>query len=454
MFTTPGQDRTLWAILIQSLETGETLYRLNSSKLMMPASNMKIVTLSAAAERLGWDYRFDTSVMTSGRVDQDGVLHGDLVVRGTGDPSINGRSGSSTRVFEDWAEQLWQAGIRGIDGSIVGDDNAFDDEPLGAGWAWDYLGYGYAAPIGALQYNEDVVEVAIRAGAGAGDPVRLELRSADSGLELVNRVVTAAEGSAVTVDLRRLPGTDRLEVAGSVPAGTPEFTETASVDNPTEFFARAFRSALIARGIAVGGSAVDIDRLPDVPDLSTARVLVSHQSPSLSELATVLMKVSQNLYADTLLKTLGRRDGVGTAEGGRKVVREVLGSWGISADDLVMYDGSGLSRYNYVTADTLVRILRQMYSDPRHREPFMATLPIAAQDGSLAGRLKGTAAEGNVRAKTGSISNVRSLTGFVRTADGEMLAFSILANHFNAPQSSIDALTDRAVERLANFTRK
>lgn len=448
------QRHTSWAILVQSLESGDTLYRLNASKLMMPASNMKIVTLAAAAERLGWDYRFETSVITSAPLRDDGALEGDLIVRGSGDPSIGRAPSETASVLDTWAETLWNAGIRRVDGAIVGDDNAFDDETLGAGWAWDYLGYGYAAPVGALQYHEDLADLVVRAGSSAGASVHLELRPVDCGLELVNRVVTAPAGSVPSIDLRRLPGSPRIEVTGSVPAGSTEFTETVSVDNPTEFFARALRAALMARGIEVRGNAIDIDDLSSPLDTSGARVLVSYRSPTLSELATVLMKVSQNLYADTLLKTLGRREGTGTAEGGRKVIREVLDTWGISPDDLVIYDGSGLSRYNYVTADLLVAILRHLYDDPRHRDPFMATLPIAAQDGSLANRFKGSKAEGNLLAKTGSIANVRCLSGYVRTADGEWLAFAILANHFNSPQASIDELTDRIVERLALVRRK
>ena len=152
-----------WAVLVQSLESGAVLYERNASKLMMPASNMKVVTLSAAAERLGWDYRYRTSLLTSAPI-EDGTLRGDLEVVGSGDPTINGRGGSPTRVFESWADQLRAAGIRKIDGRIVANAGAFEPETLGAGWAWDYLGYGYAAGVSALQYNEDVATVTIGPG--------------------------------------------------------------------------------------------------------------------------------------------------------------------------------------------------------------------------------------------------------------------------------------------------
>ena len=166
------------------------------------------------------------------------------------------------------------------------------------------------------------------------------------------------------------------------------------------------------------------------------------------------MKVSQNLYAETFLKTLGGQTARGNTVAWREVVRAVLTSWGISPDAYVQYDGSGLSRYNYVTADMLVAILTRMHRDPKHTERFKATLPMAGRDGSLAQRMKGSRAENNARAKTGSSSNVRALSGYVTTLDGELLAFSIIANHFHLPQSAIDAVTDLAVERLANFTRQ
>jgi D-alanyl-D-alanine carboxypeptidase/D-alanyl-D-alanine-endopeptidase (penicillin-binding protein 4) len=175
----------------------------------------------------------------------------------------------------------------------------------------------------------------------------------------------------------------------------------------------------------------------------------------LREIAAVLMKVSQNMYAESLLKALGAsRDGLGTAEGGRTAIRSTLQAWGIPSDAYVIYDGSGLSRYNYVTASTIVSVLERIYKDPRHRDAFVGTLPIAGRDGTIETRLRKTPAEGNAVAKTGSISNARSLSGFVKTRDGEMLVFSILANDFVIPAATITWIADLAVEILSNFTRQ
>jgi D-alanyl-D-alanine carboxypeptidase/D-alanyl-D-alanine-endopeptidase (penicillin-binding protein 4) len=456
VFGAPIMNRGVWGIDIRSLDTGERLYSLNAGKLMMPASNMKILTLAAAAEVLGWDFRFTTALETGGTV-IDGVLHGDVVVRSNGDPSINAREERADAVLSGWARALQAAGISSIDGRILGDDQAFDDDGLGAGWAWDYLQYGYAAPVGALEFNENTAVLTISPGPAAGDTVILNL-TPGTGFTLLNRAVTGAADSADTIDYRRHIDRAALEVTGSIPAGTPEATRIVAVVNPTVFFAQAVKDGLTARGIAVTGQAADLDDVAaeiQAHGPPERRVLVSTESPPLREIATILMKVSQNLYAETLLKALGAaRGGLGTAEGGRIAVRATLDGWGVPRDAYVMFDGSGLSRYNYVTAETLTSVLERMYRDPRHREAFVATLPIAGKDGTIAARLRRTRAEGNAVAKTGSISNVRALSGFVRTRDGEMLVFAILSNDFVIPAATVNWIADLGVEILSNFTRR
>jgi D-alanyl-D-alanine carboxypeptidase/D-alanyl-D-alanine-endopeptidase (penicillin-binding protein 4) len=457
IFGTRMADRGVWGVDIRSLQTGEVLFQHDAGKLMMPASNLKILTLAAAAETLGWDYRFTTTLETSGRI-EGGVLHGDLIVRGGGDPTINGRDERAARVREEWIAALTAAGIHGIDGRIVGDDNAFDEEGIGAGWAWDYLQYGYAAPVGALQYNEDTAALTITPGAEAGAPASVQV-DPGAGFVLMNRAVTGPPGSQVTVDYRRRLDQPLLEISGSVPLGGAAVVRAVSVVNPTVFFVESLRRALQSRGIDVTGPAVDFDDV--APELATGgpreppRVLVSTMSPPLREIAVVLMKVSQNLYAETLLKATGAaQGGLGTVAAGQNVVRQVMTAWGVPADSYVAVDGSGLSRYNYVAAETLTAVLAHMYGDARHREALMAALPIAGKDGTLSARLKQTHAEGNAVAKTGSISNARSLSGFVRTRDGEMLVFSILANDFVIPSATINWIADTAVETLANFRRQ
>ncbi len=405
----------------------------------MPGSNMKILTLAAAADLLGWDYRFETRLVTTAPL-ESGVLHGDLIVVGGGDPSISERS-DERGVLQAMARQLREAGVRQIDGRVIGDDDLFDDQELGDGWAWDNLPYGYSAPVTALEYNEGSVDLVIRAGASTGDPVGIQVRPDGSGLEVENRLVTVSETGEGTLDMERRPGSSHLVVRGQIPARAEAFARTASVNNPTLFFVNAFRGALVAEGLQVAGDSVDIDDLSPKPDLAGARTLAARRSPPLAQVATSMMKVSQNQYAELLLKTIG----------GKQIERERLRALGIADDSYIIADGSGLSRYNYVTAETIVRILQIFHERPAGASAFVATLPIAGRDGTLARRLIGTPAEGKVRAKSGTIDNVRAISGYVEDGDGETLVFSIIASNFSVPLAQIDAAVDKALVRLATF---
>jgi serine-type D-Ala-D-Ala carboxypeptidase/endopeptidase (penicillin-binding protein 4) len=309
--------------------------------------------------------------------------------------------------------------------------------------------------VGALQFNENLATLTVRPAAQAGDPAEVTLTQG-SGLTIVNRVATLAAGSPPTIEYRRRLDQPVLVVTGSIAAGAASLDRTVAVVNPTIFFAQSLKDGLIARGIAVTGAAADFDDLSaELVGSPERRVIAETKSPALRDVATVLMKVSQNLYAETLLKAVGAtRGGLGTFEGGLTAVRGAMASWGVPDDAYVNADGSGLSRYNYLAAATVTTVLEREYKDDRHRAAFVATLPIAGKDGSLATRLLRTRAAGNAVAKTGSISNARSLSGYVRTRDGEMLVFSIIANDFVIPSATVNWIADLAVEHLANFTRK
>ena len=455
VFDAPIMARGVWAVDVRSLDKGERLFQLGPGRLMMPASNMKIFTTAAAAEILGWDYRFTTTLETAAPV-EGGVLKGDLFIRSDGDPTINSRDGRAPALLAEWAAALRTAGIEEIDGRIIGDDQRFDDEGIGPGWAWDYLQYGYAAPVGALEFNENQATLTVQPGIEAGGAAIVTL-SPGAGLRLASHVTTVAAGGESDIAYRRRIDEPILEVSGTIPLASAPITRAVAVVNPTLFFAESVKQSLLDRGIRVSGNAVDFDDV--APELIGAsaerRVLTRTDSPPLREIATVLMKVSQNLYAETLAKAIGAsRGGLGTYEGGLQAIRAQLSSWGVPGDAYVIADGSGLSRYNYVSAGAIVDVLEHMYRDSKHKEAFVATLPIAGKDGSLSTRMRRTRAEGNAVAKTGSISNVRSLSGYVRTRDGEVLVFSILANDFAIPAATVNWIADLAVEHLANFTRR
>jgi D-alanyl-D-alanine carboxypeptidase/D-alanyl-D-alanine-endopeptidase (penicillin-binding protein 4) len=268
--------------------------------------------------------------------------------------------------------------------------------------------------------------------------------------------VTSAPGSAETIDYKRHLDRPELEITGTIPADGKLVTRGVAVVNPTVFFAQALKDALIAQGISVSGDATDLDVVSAELDVrAERRTVTSTTSPPLRTMAAVLMKVSQNLYAETFLKAAGRaQGGLGTTAAGREAARGTLTSWGIPEASYVLADGSGLSRYNYVTAATISSVLEHMYKDVKHRDALVATLPVAGKDGTISTRMRRTRAEGNAVAKTGSIANVRSLSGFVRTRDGEVVVFSILANDFVIPAATVNWIADLGVEVLANFTRR
>ena len=435
-----------WGVVIKPVDRDETWYAVNAGKLMMPASSLKVVTLAATAERLGWDYRYETKVFAAGTI-SGGVLHGDLIVVGSGDPNLDDWAGDATRLFGDWATQLNAAGITSIDGRIVGDDNAFDDDIFGPGWTMDDVATGFAAGVGALQFNEGNVQLRLGPGDAVGDKAIVTVSPASSGLTVTNLIVTGPANSAANVTRRRLPGSTRLELRGSLPFRGRPYPQNFSVDNPTLYYVTALREALVADGIAVRGPAVDIDNISPTPSHASLQALITYQSPPLSMLATTMMKLSQNQFAEALLKTIGG----GSAKGGSDAVRALLKSWDIDPAGVVQVDGSGLSRYNYITPDAMVAVLQHVAGSERLRDVYQSTLPIAGRDGTFEQRMKGTAAEGKAFVKSGSMTGARAAAGYVRTADGQMLAFAIFANNFDNSAAVINAATDAVIVRLAAF---
>jgi D-alanyl-D-alanine carboxypeptidase/D-alanyl-D-alanine-endopeptidase (penicillin-binding protein 4) len=454
IFDDPALLRAVIAVRVDTLDrTPLTLYGRNTAKLVMPASNMKLLTLATAAERLGWDFRYTTRLEIAGTID-GGVLRGDVIVIGSGDPTMEAANGQPAPVLGEFVDALRKAGIQRLDGRVIGDDNAFDEEGLGPGWAWDYLSAGYAAPSGALSYNLNQIAVRIAPGSAAGEPAIIDASPAGHGLTLVSSITTGdnASSTSTSIDVYRLPGSPRLALSGTIRAGAAPVTRLVSIDNPTRFFADALRLSLESSGISVRDGAWDLDDLGERPPAANRRSLAAHQSVPLSEIAALLMKVSLNFDTENLLKTVGlvvRQQG--TLDAGRTVARETLAPWGIPPDAYVMYDGSGLSRYNYVSADAIVTLLTHVWQTDRLRGPFIASLPIAGKDGTLASRMRGTALEGKVEAKTGTISNVRSLSGFLETKSGDHIVFSMIANNFTTSSGQIDAIVERALARLAEW---
>ena len=339
----PATHHAVWGVAVHSLETGETLYSHNAFTHLLPASNQKIVTGAVAAARLGWRYRFETRLVAMGPI-EDGRLRGDLVVVGNGDPTINPRHPERFLAFDDWARQLRNAGVRLIEGDLVGDDSAFAQPGWGAGWEWEDLRLGYGSPVGALQFNENEVEVTAGPGMTPGAPAIVTVAPAGSGLLVGNHAVTGAPGSQASLRLERLPGSIVMDLHGSIPLGGAPVTTTAAVENPTVAYLGALESALARNDIFLKGRALDIDELTARPDPSRGRTLVVDLSPPLRDIVDVMMKWSRNGYAETLLRAMALSGRPASDQEGLERLRETLARWGIGPDRYVARDGSGLSR--------------------------------------------------------------------------------------------------------------
>ena len=449
LFSTPPFDRVMWGVSIR-VPGEEPLYQRNVHLLLHPASNMKLVTLAVAAERLGWDFRFPTAVRSTSPVDSEGTLRGDLVVIGGGDPTISRRHNGPATLAR-LADLVWQRGVRRIEGRVIGDGSAFGGTSYGDGWQWDDLPFGYAAPVSALNYNENTAEFLVAPGLSAG--ARAQMTPADSAAieDVVNQITTVAPGTARRLSMARTPDDPRVTIRGEIPLGYAPFKYYVAVADPPAYFARAFRQALVARGIVVVGPARSSVTDPPGPYADERAVSIRHQSPPLREMAPTLMKVSQNLYAEVLAHAIGASPGEKVT--GAEAIAAALPAWGIDAADVVAADGSGLSRYDLTTASALDALLAHMFTSPSHREPWLASLPIAGVDGTLERRMRGTPAEGRVHAKTGSIAYVRSLSGYAHTADDRWVQFVILANNFAGKVTSadVDRVTEQAVNLLVRY---
>ncbi len=428
-------------VLISSLADGRTLYERNADRLFLPASNSKLLTSGAALALLGRNFRYHTRLLATGKLDRSGVLHGDLILRGDGDPLF---------AFDDarkMAQRTRQAGIRRVTGKLYYDESRFDGRRQGDGWTWDDAPYNYAAQISALNLNENVVNVQITAGKRAGAAAQAAVRPNLGYVMLENRATVAGDAAkteAAPLDCDRLPGTNRIVITGNLPKNARR-KFTATVDNPARFCMTYCVFALNQTGVRckAGGAYRPAQR-------DSLRTVAQNDSPPLSELLPKMNKPSDNLMAECLLKTIGSvRSGKGTAAAGIAAISVWLKDIGIAQNSVHIADGSGLSRYNFASPRCFVRLLDWLYHSD-YRGAFFDSLPLAGVDGTLKNRLKDTAAQGRCRAKTGTMSHVCSLSGIVTTRSGEPLAFSLLMNNHLADAASCRAAQDKIVALLAN----
>jgi PBP4 family serine-type D-alanyl-D-alanine carboxypeptidase len=439
-----SQTRT--GIKIVSLQTDEILYARDNQLLFHPASNMKLLTTAAALRQLGPNFRYQTEVRADTAALADSAIRGNIYLKGYGDPSL--------RSQDLWGMvlKLKELGVKRIRGDLICDETYFDDLYFGAGWMIDDVSSWYWPPVSALTVNRNCVTVTAAPGTNSGDPLQVKLHPPTAYVKIENFGATVDSTDSLQIKKfkverkwRQQENTIVIE-GGMARHSEPEEFDIEVVE-PALYAGALFSEILKSENILFEGKILT-GALPD-----TTTLLATHTSAPLSHLIQHTNKISDNLYAELLLKTIGAatRGAPGTAEKGLFAIRQFFAEIGIDTTAFSLADGSGVSRYNLITPDQIIELLKTMYRDFRVQAEFLASLPIAGVDGTLAGRMKGTAAEGKLRAKTGSLSGVSALAGYTTTGDGEPLAFSIIMQHFVVPTSKIRALQDRIGAAISGF---
>lgn len=452
-FNDPNFSNAFWGVFVKSLKTGEVIYKRNADKLFTPASNMKLFTSSAALLLLGTSYVYTTDIFANGII-KNGTLQGDLIVQGTGDPTISKRfsDGNPTKIFEAWADSLVSHGIYEITGNIYGDDTAFDNVGLGKGWFWDNESYWYSAPSGALSLNDNTIEIIVEPNE-INFPAIVKSLPNTSHVNIISKVLTVDDNSEQSIQISRLRGTNLISVNGTIRMNSSPYKEYVSIADPTIYFLTVLKEVFERKNISVKGRIGSIDSADKIIINENLSLLFTQESVPLFLILKELNKNSNNFYAEQILKTIGYEIiGFGTYENGVKACKELFNSMGINSENMVMADGSGLSSLNLVTPRQIVTLLSFMNRTDEFNA-FYDSLPIGGVDGTLIDRMKKTSAEYNVRAKAGYTNNTSSLSGYITTAGGELLAFSILVNNFLVPPNFAEYVEDNVCNRLANFVR-
>lgn len=463
----PVFDAAEWGLKIVSLDTGKLVFEHRPNKYFNPASNAKLYTCALALDRLGQDFRIRTSLYTAKPPDASGRIKGDLIVYGRGDPMMAARlnGGDYYKPLDPLVSSLVDAGVRRIEGDLIGDDSYFRGPPFGSGWEWEQLQWYYGAEVSALSVNDNSVDLFVAPSQRAGLSCEITTGPTVPFMTLMNRTRTGRKGEECRISVYKPVAENLVYVSGCLPLGGARFYGAVAVHNPANYFVTLFKEALARRGITVAGKVRTVDwRQRDLMPIDVRKLVEIGfiESPPLRDIVRETLKPSQNLYAQLLLLQVGA-NGVAdeeprvvvptSEEAGIEALKAFLGEVGLRNGEVVLEEGSGLSRRNLITPDATVAILTYMN---RHKgaDAFRDALPIAGVDGTLKGRMKGTPAAANVRAKTGTLRFISALSGYVTTASGERLAFAIMLNNYagedsaGSPREMIDAI----VVMLAGFT--
>ncbi|MGC2620097.1 MAG: D-alanyl-D-alanine carboxypeptidase/D-alanyl-D-alanine-endopeptidase [Acidobacteriaceae bacterium] len=484
----PAVARAHWGISVVTPE-GKPVFALNDAQLFEPASNAKLFTTAALLSVVPANTTWTTTVGSLAQPDAQGVLKGNLLLTGVGDPTLSGRQypwdGKTERpspplqALESLADQIVASGVKTVDGDVVGDDSWFAYERYGGDWAWDDLQWDYGAPVSALTVNDNVQYLNVTFPAGAAAPAVVAWNPDVPYYTLENSLTLAAPGEAAHSGIDRAPGSKTVRLYGAVTANGMH--EALAIEDPAEFAATALRQMLLARGVTVTGTAKAYHRMSvDTEDygdevhkpvvlqpLTVATItaqqagsdgagagtawhtLASHVSPPVAEDVTVTLKVSQNLHAEIYLRLLGRLEANdGSIAQGARVVRQFLTNAGVDPGDFVFYDGSGLSPADLITPRAATTLLTYAAKQP-WGALYRSALPVGGVDGTLSNRFTGEM-KGRVFAKTGTLGEVNALSGYLTAKSGKTLVFSVLCNDHDPTSEAAKMALDRIVTAVAD----
>ncbi len=448
-----------WGVLVVDAASGDTLYSVGAQRYFTPASNTKMFTTALALATLGPDYRYRTTIETNSAVDAHGRLLGDLVLVARGDPNLSNRKlpydkdnpvdGAPDKILAALADQVAVRGIKQIEGDVVVDDSFFEYDRYPSGWAIGDMTYGYGAPVSALCFADNTMEIEVRPGAAEGAHAWFGVEPWADFYEFENQIVTGPprpanpgepENAGTRLVADREPGSRRVVLRGSIPLNREPQRFLLAIEEPAEFGAAVLKRLLELRGVRIYGR-TRVDHTPKQTFAAT-NVLAEHVSAPLADSIRVINKVSQNLHTEMLLRTVAReKAGTGSTREGLRLAQELFQSIGIPEGDVSTTDGSGLSRMNLITPRAAVTLLRWTSLQP-WGDAFFASLPVAGVDGTLSRRMKDTPAMSRIAAKTGTLNSTNALSGFATTLSGRRLVFSMFGNKHNLRGSDSTAVHD------------
>lgn len=443
-----GAGNAFWSVIVRD-SSGKILEGYNFDKLVRPASNLKLLTSAAILDELGAQYQYTTKMYGLGYQDGD-TWQGDIIIKGVGDPSINGEfyQGDRFHVFEKFFSALHSRGIREITGNLIGNNSFFDTQPYPEGWSWQDLSYYYGVEVSALSFNNNTVDLTVYADGEVGDTPYIEWFPFDTDyVEFVNEQVITPRETDYDEFYRRLLGTNTILLRSKLPQNYVE-KESLSIKNASLFFMDTFKKYLEDGNIFVSGRII-IDNQPQHWDAKQYKVLAEHVSVPLEKLLHQINKDSDNFYTEMLLKTIAAEhfDAAGSTELGISLVKDFADSMKMDTTRLEMVDGSGMAPSTLLTVEDLSRMLIEMRRHPEFKA-YKNSFSTAGVDGSLENRFKSSPLEGKVYGKTGFVSGVRSLSGYMEASSGQLLAFSVVTNNYVEETSYIDYIHERVLQKI------